>query len=118
MALPTIENYGLQRRELDGFDGFDQIIPADISKSEYDVKIPLNDNYSTLRGFLLDMLGNNFPKQGNILFWEGLSFELLEVIDNEIEEVKIESTDGERHITKPKEAEELVSPEEPDAVLN
>ncbi len=66
--------------------------------SEYDVKIPLNDNYSTLRGFLLDMLGNNFPKEGNILFWEGLSFNLLKVIDNEIEEVKIESTDGERHI--------------------
>ena len=97
-------------------------VPGSISlrdlDSEYDVKIPLNDNYSTLRGFLLDMLGNNFPKQGNILFWEGLSFELLEVVDNEIEEVKIESTDGERHITKPKEAEEMVSPEEPDAVLN
>jgi CBS domain containing-hemolysin-like protein len=66
--------------------------------NEYDVKIPLNDNYSTLRGFLLDMLGNNFPKQGNILFWEGLSFELSKVED-EIEEVKIESTDGEKHVS-------------------
>ena len=74
--------------------------------NEYDVKIPLNDNYSTLRGFLLDMLGNNFPKEGNILFWEGLSFELLKVIDNEIEDVKIESTDGERHITSRKLDEE------------
>ncbi|MBT4791357.1 MAG: HlyC/CorC family transporter [Halobacteriovoraceae bacterium] len=78
-------------------------VPGSISlrdlASEYDVKIPLNDNYSTLRGFLLDMLGNNFPKQGNILFWEGLSFELQKVIEEEIEEVKIESTDGEKHLT-------------------
>lgn len=77
-------------------------VPGSISLrdlgGEYDVKIPLNDNYSTLRGFLLDMLGNNFPKEGNILFWDGLSFELSKVIDNEIEEVKIESTDGEKHI--------------------
>jgi putative hemolysin len=81
-------------------------VPGSISlrdlDGELDVKIPLNDNYSTLRGFLLDMLGNNFPKQGNILFWEGLSFELLKVVDEEIEEVKIESTDGEKHISKSK----------------
>lgn len=80
--------------------------------SEFDIKIPLNDNYSTLRGFLLDMLGNNFPKEGNILFWEGLSFELLKVVDNEIEDVKIESTDGERHVVnKRSESEEESSPE-------
>lgn len=79
-------------------------VPANISLrdlyNEYDIKIPLNDNYSTLRGFLLDMLGNNFPKEGNILFWEGLSFKLLKVQDNEIEEVEIESTDGEKHIIR------------------
>lgn len=67
--------------------------------NDYDIKIPLNDNYSTLRGFLLDMLGNNFPKEGNVLFWEGLSFKLLKVLESEIEEVKIESTDGEKYIT-------------------
>jgi putative hemolysin len=82
-------------------------VPGSISlrdlDGEYDVKIPLNDNYSTLRGFLLDMLGNNFPKEGNILFWEGLSFELLKVIENEIEFVKIESTDGEKHVTSRKD---------------
>ena len=66
---------------------------------KFDVHIPLNDNYSTLRGFLLEMLGNNFPKQGNILFWEGLSFELIKVVDEEIEEVRIESTDGEKYST-------------------
>ena len=74
--------------------------------NEYDIKIPLNDNYSTLRGFLLDMLGNNFPKEGNILFWEGLSFKLLRVEENEIEEVEIESTDGEKHIIKKDEEDE------------
>lgn len=85
--------------------------------SEFDIKIPLNDNYSTLRGFLLDMLGNNFPKQGNILFWEGLSFELLEVVDNEIEQVKIESTDGEKHITSGKRDDEI-QVVEPDVSLS
>ena len=63
--------------------------------NEYDVKIPLNDNYSTLRGFLLDMLGNNFPSQGNIIVWEGLSFELTLVENFEIEEVKITDVEGE-----------------------
>lgn len=86
--------------------------------SEYDVKIPLNDNYSTLRGFLLDMLGNNFPKEGNILFWEGLSFELLKVVDNEIEDVKIESTDGEKHIAGSREGEEPEVDGNPDPVLS
>ncbi len=85
-------------------------LPGSISlrdlDSEFDIKIPLNDNYSTLRGFLLDMLGNNFPKEGNILFWQGLSFELVRVTDNEIEEVKIESTDGERHLADRREDEE------------
>jgi len=88
------------------------IVPGSITlrdlSNEYDVKIPLNDNYSTLRGFLLDMLGNNFPKESNILFWEGLSFELLRVVENEIEEVKIESTDGEKHLSNKKDDEDLV----------
>ncbi|MCT4643299.1 MAG: hemolysin family protein [Bacteriovoracaceae bacterium] len=65
--------------------------------NDYNIKIPLNDNYSTLRGFLLDMLGNSFPKQGNVLFWEGLSFKLLKVVESEIERVLIESIDGENH---------------------
>ena len=48
--------------------------------SEYEIDIPLNDNYSTLNGFLLEMLGNHFPIQGHILFQ-----------NNEILEVKIEN---------------------------
>ncbi len=52
------------------------------------------------------MLGNNFPKEGNILFWEGLSFKLEKVLENEIEEVEIESTDGEKHIIRRDEDDE------------
>ncbi len=55
----------------------------------YDVGIPLNDNYSTLTGFLLDTLGDNFPKSGQIVFWEGFSFELKKIENHLIEEVYI-----------------------------
>ena len=48
------------------------ILPGSISlrdlDSDYDVKIPLNDNYSTLAGFVLDMLGNSFRKTVKLLF--------------------------------------------------
>lgn len=66
--------------------------------NDYDIKIPLSDNYSTLAGFLLDMLGNNFPKKGNIIIAEGYSFELRRVHNNQIEEVKILDVEGEKHI--------------------
>jgi len=72
--------------------------------NEFDIKIPLNDNYSTVAGFLLDMLGNNFPEQGQIIVWEGYSFDLARVEDYEIREVKIKNVDGERHIFNKKEA--------------
>jgi len=74
--------------------------------NEYDIKIPLNDNYSTLAGFVLDMLGNNFPEEGQIIVWEGLSFSLESVDDYEIREVKIKDVDGEKHIFSKKEANE------------
>ncbi|MFG1493344.1 hemolysin family protein [Halobacteriovorax sp. ZH4_bin.1] len=73
---------------------------------DYDIKIPLNDNYSTLAGFLLDMLGNNFPEAGQIIIWEGYSFELTEVFDYEIKQVKIKDVDGEKHFFSKKEAKE------------
>lgn len=72
--------------------------------SDLDIKIPLNDNYSTVAGFLLDMLGNNFPEQGQIIVWEGYSFELVRVEDYEIREIRIKHVDGERHIFNKKEA--------------
>lgn len=74
--------------------------------NDYDIKIPLNDNFSTLRGFLLDMLGNNFPHQGNIIVWEGFSFELIEVDNFEIRQVRIRDVDGEKHII-PKDDQEV-----------
>ena len=67
-------------------------------QNEYDVKIPLNDNYSTLAGFVLDMLGNNFPEEGQIIVWEGFSFEIFKVDNLEIKEIKISDVDGERHL--------------------
>lgn len=80
------------------------IVPSSISLrdlyNEYDVKIPLNDNYSTLTGFLLEHLGNNFPRKGQLVFWDGFSFELTRVKNYEIKEVKIKSVDGEQHIYK------------------
>jgi len=76
--------------------------------SDYDIKIPLNDNYSTLSGFLLDMLGNTFPEQGQIIVWDGLSFD-LEVVDNHvIKQVRIKDVDGEKHIFSKRQQAELL----------
>ncbi len=72
--------------------------------TDYDIKIALNDNFSTVAGFLLDMLGNNFPEQGQIIVWEGYRFELILVEDFEIREVKIRDVDGEKHIFNKKDA--------------
>jgi len=80
------------------------LVPSSISLrdlyNEFDVKIPLNDNYSTLTGFLLEHLGNNFPRKGQLVFWDGYSFELTRVKNYEIKEVKIKSADGEQHLFK------------------
>ncbi|MCK5884606.1 MAG: HlyC/CorC family transporter [Bacteriovoracaceae bacterium] len=72
--------------------------------NEYDIKIPLNDNFSTLAGFILDMLGNNFPEEGQIIVWEGYSFELTKVDDFEIRKMQIKDVDGEKHIFSKREA--------------
>ncbi|MBF0207302.1 MAG: CBS domain-containing protein, partial [Oligoflexia bacterium] len=66
--------------------------------NDYDIKIPPSDSYSTLAGFLLDMLGNNFPKKGMMVFWEGLSFKLEEVVDFEIKKVRINDVGNEKHL--------------------
>jgi putative hemolysin len=74
------------------------LVPSTISLrdlyNEYDIEIPLNDNYSTLNGFLMEQLGNSFPKKGHIIIWDGYSFELVRVKSSEIKEVKIKSTTG------------------------
>ena len=63
--------------------------------NDFDIKIPLNNNYSTLAGFILDMLGNRFPQEGQSISWEGLSFDLVKV-DNEfkIKEILIKTIEG------------------------
>lgn len=80
------------------------LVPSTISLrdlyNEYDIEIPLNDNYSTLNGFLMDQLGNSFPKKGHIIIWDGYSFELVRVKSSEIKEVKIKSTTG-VHLREP-----------------
>jgi putative hemolysin len=80
------------------------LVPSTISLrdlyNEYDIKIPLNDNYSTLNGFLMEHLGSNFPKKGHMIIWDGYSFELLRVKNYEIKEVKIKSVSG-QHIREP-----------------
>jgi putative hemolysin len=79
-------------------------VPSTISLrdlyNEYDIEIPLNDNYSTLNGFLMEQLGNNFPKKGHLIIWDGYSFELVRVKSSEIKEVKIKSTTG-QHLREP-----------------
>jgi len=74
--------------------------------NEYDIKIPLNDNYSTLAGFILDMLGNNFPEERQIIFWEGYSFEVESLDNTDIKNIKIKDVDGEKHFFSRKESSE------------
>lgn len=84
------------------------LVPSTISLrdlyNEYDIEIPLNDNYSTLNGFLMDQLGNNFPKKGHLIIWDGYSFELVRVKNSEIKDVKIKSTSG-HHLREPDKKE-------------
>ena len=63
--------------------------------NEYDIEIPLNDNYSTISGFILDMMGNNFPEEGQIVAWKGLVFEVCKIKDSNIESVRIRSANKE-----------------------
>lgn len=85
------------------------LVPSTISLrdlyNEFDIEIPLNDNYSTLNGFLMDQLGNSFPKKGHFIVWDGFSFELMRVKNYEIKEVRIKSTTG-SHLREPDRKEE------------
>ena len=73
--------------------------------NEYNIEIPLNDNYSTLSGFILDMLGNNFPQQGQTIVWEGLLFELCDVKDSKIGRVRIVDSNGKKYVPGNEEEE-------------
>ncbi|MBL6988485.1 MAG: HlyC/CorC family transporter [Bacteriovoracaceae bacterium] len=64
--------------------------------TEFDINIPLNNNFSTLAGFFLDTLGNTFPERGQIIVWEGLTFELTRVENSEIKEILIKEITRDR----------------------
>jgi putative hemolysin len=91
------------------------LVPSTISLrdlyNEYDVKIPLNDNFSTLNGFLMEQLGNSFPKKGHLIIWDGFSFELVRVKNYEIKDVKIKSVNGE-HLRQQNSSNVIESKEE------
>ncbi len=57
--------------------------------NDFEIEIPLNDNYSTLNGFMLDLLEDAFPKKGHMIYWGHYSFELIDVVDNQINNIKI-----------------------------
>ena len=76
---------------------------------DYDINIPLNDNYSTLAGLLLGMLGNDFPEEGQKIVWEGLSFDLIKVKDHVILEVLIRDIDGQKHLYSKKSVQERLA---------
>jgi putative hemolysin len=69
------------------------VVAADTSIREllhsYNVDITSSESYSTITGFLLELLGNYFPKQGQIIYWEEYTFELVKVTNYHIDEVKI-----------------------------
>ena len=73
--------------------------------SELDIKIPLNDNYSTLAGFILDMLGNRFPEEGQSVGWQDFSFELAEVDEeHEIQKILIRNVERKAVVSSSKES--------------
>lgn len=59
---------------------------------EFDIHIPMSEAYSTVTGFLLELLGNHFPKQSQIIYWDDYSFELSKVVNYQIEQVTIKRT--------------------------
>ncbi len=70
---------------------------------EYDITLPLDEDYTTLTGFILDKLGHQLPKRGAIIIWENYYFELINVVENEIREVLIRDVKGERHFYSKRE---------------
>jgi putative hemolysin len=64
------------------------------------------------------MLGNNFPEQGQIIVWDGLSFELVKVEDHVIKATKIKDVDGEKHIFSKKQHAELVEQNDLEASMS
>jgi putative hemolysin len=65
--------------------------------SEYDIELPPSPNYSTLAGFILEMIGNNFPKKGQIVVYQNHIFEISKVENYFIEKVRIRNLVGDNN---------------------
>ncbi len=87
------------KREIQEGEKIDRgwIIPGTISLldlySEYDIDLPQEEHYATLNGFLLDILGNDFPKKGQIIYFQNYIFEIYKVVDYKIIEVLVRKKD-------------------------
>ncbi len=73
--------------------------------SEYDIDLPSSPNYSTLAGFLLEMIGHNFPKKGQIIVFGNHIFEIYKVENYFIEKVRIRNIVGEPSNEEPPKSE-------------
>jgi CBS domain containing-hemolysin-like protein len=85
------------------------LVPGTLSirdlASEYDIELPSSPNYSTLSGFLLEMIGNNFPKKGQIIVFGNHIFEIYKVENYFIEKVRIRNIVGEPSNEEPPKSE-------------
>lgn len=76
---------------------FDATKPLREIRDQVGIDFPEDEDYSTLNGFILDKLGNSFPKQGAVIIWENFSFELLKVENQEIKKVRLKVLDSEKY---------------------
>ena len=69
------------------------MIPGTISLldlySEYGIDLPQEEHFSTLNGFILDILGNDFPKVNQFIYFQDYVFEIYKVVDYKILEVLV-----------------------------
>lgn len=73
---------------------------------EYGVEIEAGDHYSTLTGFLLEQLGDDFPHQGDVLVTSKYRFEILKVEESEIKDVLIKFIQDKKTVEDSVETEE------------
>ena len=75
---------------------FEGIKPLRDLEEEIGVEFPQERDYSTLNGFILEKLGNSFPKMGQVIIWENFSFELIKVEHQEVKKVRLKVLDADK----------------------